>query len=167
MDDTEGLVPLSEGDELPVAPERLEESLDWVIDTYRKHQFNRVTSLLNENLGKGRRKKNLIPRVLLDINPITHRQSLLEVVFPAPRIINENLLDVNSLKFMLDAGPGMGKTNFLMCYLEELLDSTTHQIYSLPIYFHLGNVPEGGGFQQFRETVNQEIIDVILSLIHI
>ena len=43
MDDIEGLVPLSEGDELPVAPERLEESLEWVIDTYRKHQLNRVT----------------------------------------------------------------------------------------------------------------------------
>jgi len=162
MDDIEGLVPLSDGDDLPVAPERLEESLEWVIDTYRKHQSNRVTSWLNENLGKGRRKKNLIPRVLLDINPITHRQSLLEVVFPAPRIINESLLDVNSLKFMLDAGSGMGKTIFLMCYLEELLDSAKHSVYSLPIYFHLGNVPEGGGFQQFLETVYQEIIDIIL-----
>ena len=57
MDDIEGLVPLSDGDDLPVAPERLEESLEWVIDTYRKHQSNRVTSWLNENLGKGRRKK--------------------------------------------------------------------------------------------------------------
>ena len=140
MDDIEGLIPLSEGDELPVAPGRPEESLEWVIETYRKHQLNRVTSWLNKTLGKGRGNRNLIPQILLDINPITHRQSLLEVVFPAPRIINENLLDVNSLKFMLDAGPGMGKTNFLMCYLEELLDSTTHQIYSLPIYFHLGNV---------------------------
>ena len=41
------------------------------------------------------------PRVLLDINPIDHRQSLLEVVFPAPRRINEKLFDVNRLKFML------------------------------------------------------------------
>jgi len=162
MDDIEGLVPLSEGDKLPVSPERLEESLDWVIDTYRKHQFNKVTSWLNESLGKGRRKKNLIPRVLLDINPITHRQSLLEVVFPAPRIINESLLDINNLKFMLDAGSGMGKTTFLMNYLEGLLDSKKHPVYSLPIYFHLGNMPEDGGFQQFRETVYQEIIDVIL-----
>ena len=160
MDDTEGLVPLSEGDELPVAPERLEESLDWVIDTYRKHQFNRVTSLLNENLGKGRRKKNLIPRVLLDINPITHRQSLLEVVFPAPRIINESLLDVNSLKFMLDAGSGMGKTTFLMLYLEELLDSTKHSVYSLPIYFHLGNVPEGGGSVSYTHLTLPTICSV-------
>lgn len=162
MDDIEGLVPLSEGENLPVAPERPEESLDWVIETYRKHQLTKVTSWLNENLGKGRRNKTLLPRVLLDVNPIDHRQSLLEVVFPAPRHINEKLLDVNSLKFMLEADSGMGKTNFLMHYLEELLDAPAHKIYSLPIYFHLGNVPEGGGFQQFRESVNQEIIDVVL-----
>ena len=162
MDDIEGLVPLSKGEELPVAPERLEESLEWVIETYRKHQLVKVTTWLDENLGKGRRNKTLIPRILLDVNPITHRQSLLEIVFPAPRIINEDLLDVNNLKFMLDAESGMGKTTFLMHYLETLLDASIHQIYSLPIYFHLGNVPEGGGFQQFRESVNREIIDVIL-----
>jgi len=63
---------------------------------------------------------------------------------------------------MLDADSGVGKTTFLMHYLEELLDAPSHPIYSLPIYFHLGNVVEGGGFQQFQETVNQEIIDVIL-----
>ena len=162
MDDIEGLVPSSEGESLPVAPVRPEESLEWVIETYRKHQLNKVTSWLNDNLGKGRRNKTLIPRILLDVNPIDHRQSLLEVVFPAPRHINEKLLDVNSLKFMLDADSGMGKTTFLMHYLEELLDAPAHPIYSLPIYFHLGNVVEGGGFQQFQETVNQEIIDVIL-----
>lgn len=162
MDDIEGLVPLSEGEKLPVAPERLEESLEWVIETYRKHQLNKVTLWLNKNLGKGRRNKTLIPRVLLDVNPIVHRQSLLEIVFPAPRIINENLLDVNLLKFMLDAESGMGKTTFLMLYLENLLEAPTHEVYSLPIYFHLGNIPEGGGFQQFRESINREIIDVIL-----
>ena len=159
MDDIEGLVPLSDGEDLPVAPERPEKSMDWVIETYRKHCLNKVTAWLNENLGKGRGKKTLIPRVLLDINPIDHRQSLLEVVFPAPRRINEKLFDVNRLKFMLDADSGMGKTTFLMHYLEELLDAASHPIYSLPVYFHLGNVPEGGGFQQFRETVNKEIID--------
>ena len=162
MDDIEGLVPSSEGESLPVAPVRPEESLEWVIETYRKHQLNKVTSWLNDNLGKGRRNKTLIPRILLDVNPIDHRQSLLEVVFPAPRHINEKLLDVNSLKFMLDADSGVGKTTFLMHYLEGLLDSPAHPIYSLPIYFHLGNVVEGGGFQQFQETVNQEIINVIL-----
>ncbi|MBT5472335.1 MAG: SUMF1/EgtB/PvdO family nonheme iron enzyme, partial [Nitrospina sp.] len=162
MNDIEGLIPLSDGEELPVAPERPEESLEWVIETYRKHQLPQVTSWLNEDLVKGRRNKTLIPLTLLDVNPIDHRQSLLEIVFPAPRVINENLLDVNSLKIMLDAGSGMGKTTFLMHYLEELLDKPAHQIYSLPIYFHLGNIPEGGGFQQFRESVNRQIIDVIL-----
>ncbi len=161
MNDIEGLVPLSDGEELPVAPERPEESLEWVIETYRKHQLPQVTSWLNEDLGKGRRNKTLIPLTLLDVNPIDHRQSLLEIVFPAPRKINENFLDLNSLKIMLDAGSGMGKTTFLMHYLEELLDKPAHQIYSLPIYFHLGNIPEGGGFQQFRESVNRQIIDVI------
>ena len=79
MDDIEGLVPLSDGEDLPVAPERPEESMDWVIETYRKHSLNKVTAWLNENLGKGRGKKTLIPRVLLDVNPIEHRQSLLVV----------------------------------------------------------------------------------------
>ncbi|MEK9628813.1 MAG: SUMF1/EgtB/PvdO family nonheme iron enzyme [Nitrospinota bacterium] len=162
MDDIEGLVPSPEGENLPVAPERPEESIEWVIETYRKHQLNKVTMWLNENLGKGRRNKTLIPRVLLDTNPISHRQSLLEIVFPAPRHINEKLLDINSLKFMLDADSGMGKTTFLMRYLEELLDAPPHQIYSLPVYFHLGNVPEGGGFQSFIETVQDEIVSVIL-----
>ena len=55
MDDIEGLVPLSEGESLPVSPVRPEESLEWVIETYRKHQLNKVTSWLNDNLGKGRR----------------------------------------------------------------------------------------------------------------
>ena len=90
MDDIEGLVPSSEGESLPVAPVRPEESLEWVIETYRKHQLNKVTSWLNDNLGKGGRNKTLIPRILLDVNPIDYRQSLLEVVFPAPRHINEN-----------------------------------------------------------------------------
>ena len=80
MDDIEGVIPLS-GEKLPVAPDRLEESLEWVIETYRRHRLVQVTSWLDENLGKGRRNKTLIPRILLDVNPITHRQSLLERVF--------------------------------------------------------------------------------------
>ena len=46
--------------DLPVAPERREESMEWVIETYRKHQLVKVTSWLDENLGKGRRNKILI-----------------------------------------------------------------------------------------------------------
>ena len=110
MSEAEELVPGFDGEEVPVARERPEESIEWVVEIYRKHQLKRVSLWLDEALGKGRRSKTLIPLVLLDINPIMHRQSLLEQVFPAPRIISEDLLEVNRLKIMLDADSGMGKT---------------------------------------------------------
>ena len=160
MSGAEELVPGFDGEKVPLAPERPEESIEWVVDTYRKHQLKRVSRWLNETLPKG--KRTLIPQVLLDVNPVMHRQSLLEQVFPAPRIINEDLLDVNLLKIMLDAESGMGKTTFLKCYLETLLKKPAHKIYSLPVYFHLGNLQEGARFDQFRNGVNREIIDVVL-----
>ena len=160
MSSAEELVPGFDGEKVPLAPERPEESIEWVVDTYRKHQLKRVSRWLNETLPKG--KRTLIPQVLLDVNPVMHRQSLLEQVFPAPRIINEDLLDVNLLKIMLDAESGMGKTTFLKCYLETLLKKPAHKIYSLPVYFHLGNLQEGARFDQFRNGVNREIIDVVL-----
>ena len=160
MSGAEELVPGFDGEKVPLAPERPEESIEWVVDTYRKHQLKRVSRWLNETLPKG--KRTLIPQVLLDVNPVMHRQSLLEQVFPAPRIINEDLLDVNLLKIMLDAESGMGKTTFLKCYLETLLQKPAHKIYSLPVYFHLGNLQEGARFDQFRNGVNREIIDVVL-----
>lgn len=158
----ETLVPGFDGEEVPFAPGRLEESLEWVVEVYRKHQLKRVSHWLDEALVKGRRSKTLIPWVLLDVNPITHRQSLLELVFPAPRTINEDLLEVNRLKIMLDAGQGMGKTTFLKRYLETLLQDSAHEVYCLPVYFHFGNLPEGGRFDLFREAVKREIIDVVL-----
>jgi len=160
MSGAEELVPGFDGEKVPLVPERPEESIEWVVDTYRKHQLKRVSRWLNETLPKG--KRTLIPQVLLDVNPVMHRQSLLEQVFPAPRIINEDLLDVNLLKIMLDAESGMGKTTFLKCYLETLLKKPAHKIYSLPVYFHLGNLQEGARFDQFRNGVNREIIDVVL-----
>ncbi len=160
MSGAEELLPGFDGEKVPLAPERPEESIEWVVDTYRKHQLKRVSRWLNETLPKG--KRTLIPQVLLDVNPVMHRQSLLEQVFPAPRIINEDLLDVNLLKIMLDAESGMGKTTFLKCYLETLLKKPAHKIYSLPVYFHLGNLQEGARFDQFRNGVNREIIDVVL-----
>ncbi|MZG30121.1 MAG: SUMF1/EgtB/PvdO family nonheme iron enzyme [Nitrospinae bacterium] len=162
MSDTDGLVPGFGGEEVPLAPERLEDSIDWVVETYRKHQLKKVSNWLDEVLTKGKRNKTLIPWTLLDVNPITHRQSLLEQVFPAPRIINENLLEVNRLKIMLDAGPGMGKTIFLKRYLETLLQKPAHEVYCLPVYFHFGNLAEGSRFDLFREAVNNEIIDVVM-----
>ena len=91
-----------------------------------------------------------------------HRQSLLEQVFPVPRNINEDLLELDRLKIMLDAGAGMGKTTFLKCYQETLLLKPAHAIYSLPVYFHLGNLPEGGRLDQFLAGIVQEIRDVVL-----
>jgi hypothetical protein len=162
MSEAEELVPGFDGDEVPVARERPEESIEWVVEIYRKHQLKRVSLWLDEALGKGRRSKTLIPLVLLDVNPIMHRQSLLEQVFPAPRIISEDLLEVNRLKIMLDADSGMGKTTFLKHYLETLLQKPAHGVYCLPVYFHFGNLPEGGRFDLFRAAVNREIIDVVL-----
>ncbi len=162
MNGEEELVSGFDGGKIPLAPERPEESIEWVVDTYRKHQLKKVSRWLDETLPKGKRSKTLIPLVLLDVNPIMHRQSLLEQVFPAPRIISEDLLDVNRLKIMLDAASGMGKTTFLKCYLETLLQNPAPKIYSLPVYFHLGNLREGAEFARFRSEVNREIIDVVL-----
>lgn len=162
MSEGQGLIPGFDGEELPLVPERPEESIEWVVEVYRKHQLKKVSHCLDEVLGKGKRSKSLIPLVLLDVNPIMHRQSLLEQVFPAPRIINEDLLEVNRLKIMLDAGSGMGKTIFLKRYLETLLQEPAHPIYCLPVYFHFGDLPESGRFDLFRDAVNREIIDVVL-----
>ncbi|HIK57988.1 MAG TPA: hypothetical protein EYF96_02725, partial [Nitrospinaceae bacterium] len=106
MSDAEELIPGFDGESVPLAPERPEESIEWVVETYRKHQLKRVSHYLDDSLGKGRRAKTLIPVVLLDVNPVMHRQSLLEQVFPAPRNINEDLLELDRLKIMLDAGTG-------------------------------------------------------------
>jgi formylglycine-generating enzyme required for sulfatase activity len=162
MSGAEELVPGFEGEKVPLAPERPEESIEWVVETYRKHQLKKVSLWLDEALGKGKRSKTHIPWVLLDVNPVMHRQSLLEQVFPAPRKINEDLLDLDRLKVMLDAEPGMGKTTFLKSYQEALLQKSTHKIYSLPVYFHLGNLPEGGRFDQFLIGISRDIMDVVL-----
>ncbi len=162
MSAAEEIVPGFDGDKVPVAAERPEESIEWVIDTYRKHQLKIVSQWLNETLPKGKRNKTLIPQVLLDTNPVMHRQSLLEQVFPAPRKVNEDLLEVNRLKLMLDAESGMGKTTFLKCYQESQLQKPVHAIYSLPVYFHLGSLEDGGRIDQFRSRLNHEIIEVIL-----
>jgi formylglycine-generating enzyme required for sulfatase activity len=162
MSGAEELVPGFEGEKVPLASERPEESIEWVIETYRKHQLKNVSLWLDEALGKGKRSKTHIPWILLDVNPVMHRQSLLEQVFPAPRKINEDLLDLDRLKIMLDAEPGMGKTTFLKCYQEALLQKSAHKIYSLPVYFHLGNLPEGGRFDQFLIGISRDIMDVVL-----
>ena len=163
MSETNDLpVPKPSGDEAPVVQTKLEESQEWVIETYRKHQLKIVSSWLGENLGEKRHGKNDITPVLLDTNPIHHRQSLQEQVFPSYRAIHEDLLEVNSLKIMLRAELGMGKTTYLKSYQEKLLLGKAHPVYPLPFYFHLGELTEGTGFSQFYETVYQEILKVVL-----
>ncbi|GJL79971.1 MAG: hypothetical protein NPINA01_29600 [Nitrospinaceae bacterium] len=163
MSETNDLpVPRPSGDELPVAQPKLEESQDWVIETYRKHQLNAVSAWLDERLGEGRGRKHVIPQMLLDTNPIHHRQSLQEQVFPAPRAIHEDLLELNSLKVMIQTGSGMGKTTYLKGYQEQRLQEGAHPVYPLPLYFHLGILPEGTGFAKFYESVYQEILKVVV-----
>jgi sulfatase-modifying factor enzyme 1 len=163
MSETNDLpVPIPAGDELPVVQTRLEESQDWVIETFRKHQLKVVSAWLDATLGEGRGRKNVIPQVLLDTNPIHHRQSLQEQVFPSPRAIHEDLLEIDSLKFMLHAGLGMGKTTYLKGYQEQRLREAAHPVYPLPLYFHLGNLPAGTGFSQFYPSIYREILRVVL-----
>ncbi|MFQ5449155.1 MAG: SUMF1/EgtB/PvdO family nonheme iron enzyme [Nitrospinaceae bacterium] len=163
MSETNDLpIPRPDSDESPVVQPKLDESREWVIDTYRKHQLQRVSAWLDASLGDGPRSKNYLPPVLLDTNPIRHRQSLMEQVFPSPRIIHENLLEVDRLKIMILAGWGMGKTTFLKLYQETLLQEPPHPVYSLPVYFHLGHLPEGTGLARFLEFSCREIREVVL-----
>ncbi len=155
-------VPLPEEDESALVGARLEESREWVINTYRKHQQVLTSNWLNQVLGEGRRGKTYIPPVLLDTNPIRHRQSIQEQVFPAPRIIHEDLLMTDHMKIMLEADCGMGKTTFLRYYQERLFEQQPHPVYPLPVYFNLGYLPEDTGIAQFMELVHREMMNVIL-----
>ena len=156
-------VPLPGEDESALVGARPEESREWVVNTYRKHQRVLTSNWIDQMLGEGRRDKTYIPPVLLDTNPIRHRQSIQEQVFPAPRIIHEDLLMTDHMKIMLEADCGMGKTVFLKYYQERLLDQTPHPVYPLPVYFNLGFLPEGTGITQFMESVHREILDVVLT----
>lgn len=154
------LIPSQEGS--PLRLPRSEEAQEWVIATYRKHQLVRTTLELDDALGGGRGKKHYIPPVLLDIDPNLFRQSIQEQVFPVPRIIHEDLVTKSERGIFLEAGSGMGKTTFLKVYQERLLQSAEHPVYALPVYFHLGHLPEGTGFSQFTECLFRHIADVVL-----
>ena len=163
MNETNELpVPLPDDDGSALVGSKLEESREWVINTYRKHQKVKTSSWLDNVLGEGSRAKSYVLPILLDTNPIRHRQSIQEQVFPAPRIIHEDLLMTDQMKVMLEAGCGMGKTTFLKYYQEQLLQQTPHPVYPLPVYFNLGNLQEGEGITRFMESVHREMLDVIL-----
>ena len=148
--------------ELPEAQVRPEESPEWVIATYRKHRLVQVTAELNAALGKGRGEDVYIEPVLLDMNPIVHRQSLYEQVFHNPREGTENLLDVKTSKVMLEADSGMGKTTFLQVYLERLLQAEATREYPMPVYFDLSQLPEGSGFREFYPELYRQVMAVVL-----
>jgi len=151
----------SEG-ELPEVQVRPEESPEWVIATYRKHRLVQITAELNATLGKGRGEEIYIEPVLLDMNPIVHRQSLQEQVFHNPREVTENLLDVQTSKVMLEADSGMGKTTFLQVYLERLLQAEATREYPMPVYFDLSQLPEGSGFHEFYPELYRQVMAVVL-----
>ena len=164
MSETNDLpAPIPEKDESALVRSSLEESREWVVETYRKHQRVRTSVWLDRALGEGPRNKTYVSPVLLDTNPIRHRQSIQEQVFPAPRIIHEDLMETDQMKIMLEADCGMGKTTFLKFYQERLLEQEAHPVYPLPVYFNLGSLPEETGITRFMESVHREIVEVILS----
>jgi len=150
------------GGSSPAVQPTLEESREWVIACFRKHQLKKVSADLDEILGPGPRSKTCLRRDLLDLNPAGHRQSLHEQVFPTPRVIHEDLLEVPRLKVRLEAGAGMGKTTHFKRYQEVLLQGPAHPVYPLPVYFNLSALEEGSGFAHFFDSVFKEILATVL-----
>lgn len=148
--------------EAPKAIPRLEESPEWVIEVYRKQMRLQVGEELDHLLGEGREADRFIEPVLLDINPVRHRQSLHEQVFPTPREITENLLDVSPTKVFLEAPSGMGKTTFLKVYQERMLKAETPEEYPMPVVCDLARLPDGTGFQSFYPMFYRDVMDVVL-----
>ncbi len=162
IEDKEFQVSQRESDEI-LAPENPEDDVDWVIATYRKHALKAVTDELNTKLGPNRDKKSYIPPIVLDRNPINFRQSLHDLVFPTPREVNEDLLELPNGRVMLQSGSGMGKTIFLKIYQEILLkEESSSQWFPLPVYFPLEELPEGTGLSFLLEKVFNIIVDLVL-----
>lgn len=142
---------------------RREEDAEWVIAIYRKHALKRVSAELDSVLGGGRGRAHYIHPVLLDNNPVEFRRSLQEQVFPTPREMREDLLELAMGKVMLTAGSGMGKTTYLKFFLEDLLKGDlSGQRYALPVYFHLGTLPEGTGVSFLFDWLFKHVIELIL-----
>ncbi len=162
LEDKKFQVSHMETDEILV-PENPEDDVDWVIATYRKHALRAVTDELDEKLGPNRGKKSYIPPIVLDRNPINFRQSLQDLVFPTPREVNEDLLELPNGRVMLQSGSGMGKTVFLKIYQEILLkEDSSSQWFPLPVYFPLEKLPEGSGLSFLLEKAFSVIVDFVL-----
>ncbi|GEM_PF-394463 len=162
LEEKEFQISQRENDEI-LTPENPEDDVDWVIATYRKHALKTVTEELNAKLGPNRDKKCYIPPIVLDRNPINFRQSLQDLVFPTPREVNEDLLELPNGRVMLQSNSGMGKTIFLKIYQEILLnEDSSNQWFPIPVYFPLEKLPEGTGLSLLLENVFNVIVDLIL-----
>ncbi len=63
---------------------------------------------------------------------------------------------------MLEADSGMGKTTFLLIYLERLLQAEAAREYPMPVYFDLSQLPEGSGFREFYPELYRQVMAVVL-----
>ena len=152
---------LSEETEQIVPALSLEEDIDWIVATYRKQALKITSSDLDEALG-GRGPKHYLSLSLQDKNPVQFRQSLQEQVFPTPREVKEDLLEIPSGKVMLQADAGMGKTVFIKMYMENLLQGDLSlQWFPLPVHFSLEDLPEDSGFDLFIERALQKVLEII------
>ena len=150
------------GDSLPQEGVRPEEDPQWVIRVYNRHCLREVSQELDGDLGPGRGPDRYMPPVLLDNNPVSHRQSLQEQIFPNPRAIQEDLVELNKTKLLLEAPAGMGKTTFLKIYQEARLQTPDLREYPMTVYLDLGLLPQGTGFSEFYPLFFRHATEVIL-----
>ncbi|MCF8720310.1 SUMF1/EgtB/PvdO family nonheme iron enzyme [Nitrospina gracilis] len=162
MSESEDTPILHPESEAPKAIPRPEESPEWVIEVYRRQMLQEVSDELDSILGEGREADRFIEPILLDNNPVRFRQSLHEQVFPTPREITENLLDVSPTKVFLEAPSGMGKSTFLKVYQERMLKAETPEEYPVPVICDLSRLPDGTGFEQFYPMFYRVVMDVVL-----
>ena len=146
----------------PSIPTRPEEDFNWIIATYTRHRLKELTQELNLDLGEDRGPQCYIPLDLLDTNPVHHRQSLQEQIFPHPRAIQEDLLELNKSTLLLEAPAGMGKTTCLKVYQEARLKRTEAEEYPLTVYLDLGLLPKGSGFNEFYPLFISHVAEVVL-----
>ncbi len=141
---------------------RPEEDYSWIIAVYSRHRLRELTQELDKDLGENRGPECYLPPVLLDTNPVHHRQSLQEQIFPHPRAINEDLLDLGKPYLLLEAPAGMGKTTFLKVYQESRLQKGAAEEYPLTVYLDLGLLPKGSGFNEFYPLFFSHVAEMVL-----
>lgn len=150
------------GGNAPTVRTRPEEDFSWIIAAYSRHRLRELTQELDKDLGENRGPQCYLPPVLLDTNPVHHRQSLQEQIFPNPRAINEDLLELGKSYLLLEAPAGMGKTTFLKVYQESRLQMGEAEEYPLTVYLDLGLLPKGSGFNEFYPLYFSHVAEMVL-----